>query len=281
MELRPVWRGHLRLALVSCPVALYAAHHERASLHFHLINPKTGDRVRMVTRDAETGEELARSDLVKGFEYKKDHYVTMTNEDFESVRTESSSVMKIEKFVPRDSISPIYFENSYYVAPDGDGGEDVYLVLREAIARTGVAAISRVVMGQRERVVALTLIGNGLLAHTLREPRDLNDPAKIFAELSSAKPDPEMIKLAEQLIARQVGQYDPADFEDQYETRLRAVIEAKVKGEPVARDQAEPARGNVIDLMAALRQSLGEPAPNEKAASKPAARKAATKKRTK
>jgi DNA end-binding protein Ku len=256
---RPIWRGHLRLALVSCPVALYAARHGRATLHFHLINPDTGNRVRMVTRDAETEEELSRSDLVKGYEVHKDRYVIMTDTDFEQARTESSSVMKIEKFVPQDSINPIYFESSYYVAPDGDGGEDVYVVLRDAIARTGMAAISRLVIAQRERVVALTLMGKGLVAHTLHETRDLNDAASVFAHVPNAKPDPEMIKLAEQLIRRQTGEYDPADFEDRYEKRLREVIEAKVKGEGIAPAEPEPSQSNVIDLMAALRQSLGEP----------------------
>jgi DNA end-binding protein Ku len=273
---RPIWRGHLRLALVSCPVALYAARHGRATLHFHLINPDTGNRVRMVTRDAETEEELSRSDLVKGYEVRKDQYVIITDEDFDHARTESSSVMKIEKFVPQDTINPIYFESSYYVAPDGEGGEDVYVVLREAIARTGMAAISRVVIAQRERVVALTLMEKGLVAHTLHEARDLNDAAAVFAHVPDAKPDAEMIKLAEQLISRQTGKYDPADFEDRYEKRLREVIEAKVKGEGIAAEEPEPDQSNVIDLMAALRQSLGEPADAAPAAksTKPAGRTA-------
>ena len=275
MDLRPIWRGHLRLALVSCPVALYATHHERGALHFHLINPATGNRVKMITRDAETEEELSRSALVKGFEFKKGSYITLTDADFDSARTDSSSVMKIEKFVPQASISPIYFESSYYVTPDGDGGEDVYVVLREAIARTGMAALTRIVMAQRERVVALTLLGKGLVAHTLRESRDLNDPTAIFADLPASKPDPDMIKLAEQLIARQVGSYDPADFEDHYETRLRAVIEAKVKGEDLDPAAPEPEQSNVIDLMAALRQSLAEPSPAKARAGKAASAEAA------
>jgi len=242
-------------------VALFATRHERANLHFHFINPKTGHRVRMVTRDAETDETLSRSDLVKGYEFKKDHYVLMNDQDFESARTESSSVLKISKFVPQDSINPIYFENSYFVAPDGEGGEDVYVVLREAIARTGMAALSRIVMAQRERVVALTVMDTGMVAHTLYEPRDLNDSARIFADMPAARPDPDMIKLAEQLIERQSGRYDPADFEDQYEKRLRAVIQAKVDGASVSFDEPAGGESNVIDLMAALKQSLAAPAP--------------------
>src|SRR4051794_23408261 len=118
MAARPIWRGHLRLALVSCPVALYNARHDRGNLRFHLINPKTGHRVRMITVDAETKEEVSRGELVKGYEFKKDHYLLMTEDDFESVRVDSSSTMTVEKFVPAESIDPIYYDSSYYVVPD-------------------------------------------------------------------------------------------------------------------------------------------------------------------
>ena len=167
MAQRPVWRGHLRLALVSCPVALYNARHDRASIRFNLINPKTGHRIRMVTIDAETGDELERRDLVKGYEFKKDHYVLLTDEDFDSVKVESSEVMNIEKFVDASSIDPMYYDASYFVAPDGQAGEDVYAVLREAVAETGKVALARVVISQRERTTALRPLGDGLMAHTL------------------------------------------------------------------------------------------------------------------
>lgn len=264
MELRPTWRGHLRLALVSCPVALYPATHDRANLHFNMINPKTGHRVRMITRDAETDEELSRSDLVKGYQFKKDHYLIMEDTDFEAARIDSSSVLAIEKFVPAASIDPIYFDTSYYLAPDGDAGADVYLVLHTAIAKAGMVALSRVVMAQRERVVALAVHENGMVAHTLHEARDLNAQADVFADVPAGKADPEMVKLAQQLIQRQIGAFDPADWEDRYETRLRKVIDAKLKGEGVEMEAQEDDRSNVIDLMAALKQSLGEkdkPAP--------------------
>jgi DNA end-binding protein Ku len=275
MEHRPIWRGQLRLALVSCPVALFTATHQRSNLHFHFINPKTGHRVRSVTRDAETDEDVSRSDLVKGYEFKKDHYLLLDDADFESAKTESSSVMKIEKFIELASIDPIYYDSSYYLMPDGDAGEEIYAVLQTAIERAGMAALTRVVMAQRERVVAVRVIGRGLVAHTLHEARDLNDPAKMFDELPKAKSDAEMIKLAEQLIARQTGPYDPADFEDRYEQRLRAVIEAKLRGEGVEPDSEETGNDNVIDLMAALRQSLdkAEPAKDDKAKPKASPRK--------
>jgi DNA end-binding protein Ku len=283
MAERPIWRGHLRLALVSCPVALYNARHERGNLRFNFINPKTGNRVRMITQDAETGEELSRGELVKGYAFKKDHYLIVTEEDFESARVPSSSTMTIEKFVPADSIDPIYYDSSYYLVPDGDAGQDVYVVLRDAIAATGRVALTRVVIARRERAIALMPMEHGLVAHTLHEERDLNSSKTLFDNVPDMKPDPEMVKLATQLIDRQTGRYDPADVEDRYEARLRAVIDAKLKGEGIVPEQEEePERGNVIDLMAALKRSLGQkveqnaeekPAPRTRAPASPAAKK--------
>jgi DNA end-binding protein Ku len=215
MASRPIWRGHLRLALVSCPVALYSAKRDKGTLHFNLINPQTGNRIRMVTQDAETGQQVSRGDLVKGYEFKKDTYLLLTDEDFDSVKVESSTTMTIDKFVEADSIDPIYYDVSYYVAPDGKGGEDVYAVLREAIARTGRVALSRVVIAQRERTIAIRpMDGGGMVANVLNEERDINNPAGLFEPAAQAKLDPEMVKLAVQLVDRQTGRYDPSDFED-------------------------------------------------------------------
>ena len=271
MAQRPIWRGQLRLALVSCPVALYSAHHERANLHFHFINPDTGHRVRMVTLDAGDEHPVQRGDLVRGYEFKKDHYLILTDEDFDSVRVESSSTLVIQKFVPTEAIAPVYFEASYYVAPDGEAGEDVYAVLRDAIAKTGRMALTRVVISRRERAVCILPMGRGLIAHTLYEPRDLNDPEELWADIPAGKPDPDMVGLATQLIDRQTGTYDQSDAEDRYEARLRELIQAKLKGEGLSNEpEPEADRGNVIDLMAALKQSLaasrkleagGKPAP--------------------
>jgi DNA end-binding protein Ku len=258
MAQRPIWRGYLQVALVTCPVAMYAANHDRGSLHFNLIKPKTGNRIRMITQDADTGDELSRKDLVKGYEFKKDTYVVLTDEDFESARVESSSTIKVDKFVDIASIDPIYFDSSYYLAPDGKAGKDVYAVLRDAIGSTGKMALARVVIARRERALGILPMGVGLVAHTLHEERDLNDARDVFDDVPSGKSDPEMVKLAKQLIERQAGTYDPADVEDRYEARLREVIDAKLKGEGIeALDQDEPDRGNVIDLMSALRKSLG------------------------
>jgi DNA end-binding protein Ku len=207
MAQRPIWRGHLRLALVSCPVALYGARHDRSTIRFNLINPDTGNRIRMLTVDAETSKELSRRDLVKGYEFKKNTYLLLTDEDFDSVKVASSSLMAVEKFVESASIDPIYYDTPYYLAPDGDAGRDVYQVLREAISQTGRVALSRVVIGQRERVIAIRAYDGGLAAHTLSEQRDLNDAHGLF-DTSATVVDSEMVQLAKQLIDRQTAEYD-------------------------------------------------------------------------
>jgi DNA end-binding protein Ku len=238
----------------------------------------------MITQDAETGDEVQRRDLVKGYEFKKNQYVLLTDEDFDSVKVESSSVMTVEKFVDTGSIDPMYYDASYFVAPDGKAGIDVYAVLREAIAKTGKTGLARVVISQRERTIALRPRGEGLIAHTLHEDRDLNSPKELFDELSGVKVDPEMVQLASQLIQRQAGKYDPGDLEDHYETRLRAMIDAKLKGEGIDLEaDVTPPRGtNVVDLMTVLKQSLGQTPgqdvakqPQKKLAKPPAPRAAA------
>lgn len=278
MAERPIWRGNLRLALVTCPVSLHSSQRASGDLRFHLINPKTGHRVRMLTVDAETEEEVSRRDLVKGYEFEKDRYVLLDEEDFAAARVESSSTMAIEKFVDRDTINPIYFDTSYYLAPDGDAGQDVYVVLREAIAKANKAALSRVVIARRERAAAILPMDEGMVLHTLHEPRDLYDYGTLFKRISHDKPDAEMVKLATQLVERQVAKFEPADMTDRYEERLREVIAAKLKGEGITPAEPEaPRRDNVIDLMSALKRSLNQEQRQQERAT-PSRRTAATRK---
>jgi DNA end-binding protein Ku len=278
MAQRPIWRGHLRLALVSCPVALYSVLRASRGLHFHLINPHTGHRVRMVTVDPDSGQEVERGKLVKGYEFEKDRFVLLDDADFESAQIETSSTMSIETFVPNASIEPVYYDTSYYLGPDGDAGLDVYAVLREAIVQSKRVALSRVVIARRERVIAITPMSGGLVAHTLHEEADLYNADAVFSETKDFKADPEMVKLATQLIDRQAGRFDPTATEDRYEKRLREVIDAKLRGEGIepARSSEPAERGNVIDLMATLRRSLGQE-PKAAAAEKPKQRAAAAK----
>jgi DNA end-binding protein Ku len=257
---------------VSCPVALFNAKHDRSSIRFNLINPETGNRIRMLTVDSETEKEVERRNLVKGYEFRKNTYLLLTDEDFESVRVESSDVMTVEKFVDSSSIDPLYYDSGYYLAPDGKAGRDVYQILREAIGRTGRVALSRVVIGQRERVIALRLYEKGLAAHTLFEQRDINDATSLFDD--PVPVDEEMVKLATQLVDRQTAAYEPADIEDRYETRLRAMLDAKLKGEGIDLEAPpEPPATNVVDLMGALRRSIAEEDKRAAAAEAPPASK--------
>jgi DNA end-binding protein Ku len=224
--------------------------------------------------DSATEKPVSRRDLVKGYEFKKDHYLLLGDEDFESARIDSSTTMNVDKFVPVDSIEPLYFESSYYVVPDGESGQDVYVVLREAIRRSKKMALTRVVISRRERAVALLPMGRGMVAHTLNEQRDIVDAKKLFDRIPDVKPDEEMVKLAMQLIERQTAEFDPADMEDRYEARLREVIEAKLRGEGITPETPEEAdRSNVIDLMSALKKSLDKIGAPAKGGAKAAAAK--------
>jgi DNA end-binding protein Ku len=203
-------------------------------------------------------------------------YLLLTDADLDSVKVESSSVMTIEKFVDASSIDPIYYDAAYYVAPDGEAGRDVYAVLRQAVAETGRLALSRVVIGQREKTIALRAVEGGIVAHTLDEQRDINDAKPVLGDAADIGVDREMVQLAKELINRQTSNYDPSDLEDRYETRLRAMIEAKLKGEGIETGAAaEP------DLMAALKKSLAqaEGEPKAGAGAAPAAAPPAKQKR--
>jgi DNA end-binding protein Ku len=254
MTYRPAWQGHLKLSLVTCQVALYTATNPAGEVHFHLLNPKTNSRIRMVPTDPDTGP-IERSDLVKGYEVEKSKYILLTDEEIKSVKLESTKTIDIEKFVPKDEIDRIYWDNPYYLAPDGKLAQEAFGVIRAAMERTGQIALGRIVLSTRERLLALEPRGKGILAYSLRTSDEVRQPEEIFDSISDAKPDAEMIAVAEKIIERQEGRFDPSKFIDRYEQALKALIAEKVKGhKPVT--AAEPEDSNVIDLMSALRASL-------------------------
>jgi DNA end-binding protein Ku len=260
MAYRPTWQGHLKLSLVTCPVALYTATSAANDVHFHLINPKTNNRIKMITTDPETGP-IDRKDLVKGYEVSKGEYILLTDEEIKSVKLESTKTIDIERFVPADGIDRIYWENPYYLAPDGKLAQEAFGVIRTAMAKSGQIALGRIVMATRERILALEPRGNGILAYTIRTDAEVRKADDIFGAISDAPANPAMIAIAEKIIEQQEGSFDPSLFVDRYEKALAALIEDKAKGHKPAR-VAEPDDTNVIDLMAALRASLsGKPAP--------------------
>ena len=254
MAYRPTWQGHLKLSLVTCPVALYTATNSGGDVHFNLINPKTNNRIKMVTMDPDTGP-MDRSDLVKGYEVAKGEYILLTQDEIDAVRLESTKIIDIERFVPADGIDRLYWDNPYFLAPDGKLAQEAFGVIRTAMERSGQIAIGRVVIGTRERILALEPRGKGILAHTLRAQAEVRDAKEIFDGISDKPADPAMISIAEKIIEQQEGPFDPSQFVDRYEEALKDLIDEKRRGhKPVA--APEPEDTNVVDLMSALRASL-------------------------
>ena len=251
---RPMWQGQLRLSLVSCPVALFNATSRSSDISFHLLNPETNNRIRMIPTDPDTGP-VQRSDLVKGYEISKNHYVVVTNDELDAVKLETTRTIEIERFVDEKDIDRLYWNAPYYLVPNGKEGVEAYTVIREALAETGRIALGRVVMHTRERLVALEPKGKGIVVYTLRMGDEVVQPKDAFEDIPAARPNKEMIEIARKIIEQKEGAFEPAKFEDRYETALRDLIRRKEKGEKLV--TAEPvAEDNVIDLMAALKKSL-------------------------
>lgn len=255
MPARPSWEGHLRLSLVTCPVSMWAATTQAETVRFNLINPKTNNRIKMKTVDSGTGEELSRSDLVKGFAVAKDEYVLLDKEDFESVKLESTRIIDIEKFVARETIDRLYWDMPYHLVPSGKTGIEAFAVIREAMKRKGMVAIGRLVMSTRERVCAIEIEEDGLVLTTLRTAEEVRQLDEI-GHPDLPHPDPQMLEIAEKIVVQQSGAFDPNEFTDRYEDALRALIEEKKKGKPVKTRVREPEDSAVVDLMAALKKSL-------------------------
>jgi DNA end-binding protein Ku len=267
MAYRPTWQGHLKLSLVTCPVALYTATNSAGDVHFNLINPKTNNRIKMITTDPDTGP-IERSELVKGYEVSKGEYILLSQEEINSVKLESTKTIEIERFVPGDEIDRLYWDNPYFLAPDGKLAQEAFGVIRTAMEKSGQIALGRVVIGTRERILALEPRDKGILAYTIRTDAEVRKPDEIFGGITDKAADPAMIAIAEKIIEQQEGPFDPTQFVDRYEEALKALIEDKKKGHKPAK-VAEPEDTNVVDLMSALRASL---AAKDKGAAKPAAK---------
>ena len=261
MAYRPSWQGHLKLSLVTCPIALYTATNSGGDVHFHLINPKTNNRIKMITTDPDTGP-IERSALVKGYEVSKGEYILLSDDEIKSVKLESTKTIDIERFVPESEIDRLYWDNPYYLAPDGKLAQEAFGVIRTAMEKSGQIALGRIVLATRERILALEPRGKGILAYTIRSDAEVRKPDEIFGAISDAKADPAMIAIAEKIIEQREGPFDPSQFVDRYEKALTALIDEKTKGHKPAK-VAEPEADNVIDLMAALRASLGGKAKSE------------------
>lgn len=273
LSARPIWSGNLRLSLVSCPVAIYGAVSKKRDISFHLINPATNNRIKMIPTDPDAGP-VNRSDLVKGYEFEKDRYAIVTNEELDAVRLETTDNLEIETFVDASAIDRMFWNEPYYLLPDGESAVEAYTVIREALARTNRIALGRVVMHTRERLMAVEPVDRGLVSYTLRMQDEVISPKSAFDAVPEVKIDSRMIDIAERIIDQSEGPFDTDRFKDRYEQALRDLVERKREGKTI--EAPKPEKSNVIDLMEALKRSLkNKPAPAAKSApAKPAAKRA-------
>ena len=255
MAPRAYWKGYLKLSLVSCPVALFPASTEREKITFNQINKKTGNRIKYRKVDAETGDEVDSSDIVKGYEVGKGEYIEIEPEELEAIAIESKRTIEIDEFVPKKEIDELYLNSPYYIVPDGEVGQQAFAVIREAIRKEGMVALARVVFTSREHVIALEPRGKGLLGMTLRYPYEVRKEDEYFDDIEDEKIPKDMMELASHIVETKSGHFKPEKFEDHYEDALKELLKKKQSGEKIeAPRQREPAK--VISLMDALRRSV-------------------------
>ena len=268
MAPRANWKGFLRLSLVTCPVALYPATSESEKIAFNQLNRATGHRIKYLKVDADTGDEVSNEDIVKGYELEKGQYIEVTKEELEEIALESTRTIEIDEFVDRSDIDPRYLIRPYYIRPDGKVGHDAFAVIRETIRELDKVAIGRVVLTNREHIIALEPMDKGLVGTLLRYPYEVRSEQEYFDEIQDVKVTKDMLDLAKHIVNQKAGRFDPERFEDHYETALIDLINQKRAGK-VIRPKERPKGENVVDLMEALRQSVGREAPPAKEA-KPA-----------
>jgi DNA end-binding protein Ku len=237
-------------------------------IHFHNLNPSTHNRIALRPHDPESGEEVAKEQLVKGYEYEKGQFIVLEKEELDAVKVVSDKTLELEEFIDAADMDVIYYERPYFVVPDGPAAEQTYRVLAEGIGSAGKVGIGRVVMQARERIVAVEPREHGLLMNVLRSKDDLVDEEAFFGEIGEGKLDAEMIELAGVIIEKKEGEFDPSTFADRYQEELHKLIEAKARGETFEAPKVK-APAKVVDLKEALRRAI-EAEGGGKPAAKPA-----------
>ena len=258
MAPRPSWKGYLKLSLVSCPVALYPSSSTSEKVSLHMLNSETGNRLKQQYIDAETGDIVERDDRVKGYEVSKGDYVIVTDDELADVKIESSHTIDIDKFVSKADVDRLYFDNNYYIAPDDKVGEEAFAVIREAMRRRDMVGIARVVLFGKERMLMLEPRSKGLLGTTLRYGYEVRADGAYFDELPKVEVTKELLDLASHIIDTKAGTFQPEEFKDRYQEAVVALIRAKQEGRPAPSDHAQQRPSNVLNLMDALRRSLGQ-----------------------
>jgi DNA end-binding protein Ku len=258
MAARATWNGYLKLSLVSCAVSLFPATTQAERTRFHVINRKTGNRVKRVFVDAETEKVVDSDDQVKGFEAGKGHYLEVEDDEIDDIKIESTHTIDIERFVPRADVNSRFLDSPYYVGPDDKVAQEAFGVIRAAMEKEGKAGIARIVMARRERMVLLEPLGKGILATTLRYPYEMRDEETYFEDIPAAKVSGEMLELATHIIEKKSGPFKPEEFEDRYEDALIALVKSKQDGKPPPVSKAPERPSNVINLMDALKKSISQ-----------------------
>ena len=258
MAARAHWKGFLRLSLVSISVEIYNAVESKSEISFRQIHKPSGRRVNY-TKTVQGIGEIDNADIVKGYEVGDDTYVTLEPEEIDAVKLESKKTMDLVRFVDASDVDPRYFERPYYIAPSDKHSGEGFVVIREALKKTGKIGLAQLTISGREWLVAIAPFEDGLLMEMLRYADELKKPTQFFDEVPTAKPDKEMVDLAVELIGRKSGKFTPTEFENHYATALRELVEKKMKGHKITAPHEEAPRGaKVIDLMAALKKSIGD-----------------------
>jgi DNA end-binding protein Ku len=283
MAARAFWQGQLRLALVSIPVEVYPATRSGAAISFHQIHEPSGKRIRYEKVAPGVGP-VDREEIVKGYEVSRGNYVLLDDEEIESVRIESRKTLELVQFVGSDEIDVLYYEKPYFVVPADDLAEDAYIVLREALRKTRTVGLGQLSVRGREQLVSLKPCGRGLIMEVLRYADEVQRAQNWFRDIPARDADPELLDLAASLIEKKTAKFTPDKFHDRYVDALHDLIDKKVKakGERIIEDPdagAAPKGGNVIDLMAALKQSLGHDEEDDEEEGRPRKRAASTPRR--
>ena len=257
---RPYWKGYLKLALVSCPIALYTASSSSERVAFRQLNKKTGNRLRQQLVDDVTREPVEAADKGRGYEYAKNSYLLIEDEELEAIEVESNHMIEIDSFVPRSQIDERFLDSPYYIGPSDPVGQEAFAVIREAMRGKAMVALGRVVLAKRERVIMLQPWEKGLMGTTLRYPYEVRDSKDYFYDIPDVKVAPDMLKLAEHILSSKEATFDPTLFVDRYEQAVLQLLEKKRRGMPAATVRPFVAPTTVVNLMDALRRSIAEDA---------------------
>ena len=264
---RPYWSGHIQISLVSFGVSLFPATEAKSEIALHQIDRKSGERIRHKNVSEDRGT-VERADIIKGYEFRKGEYVTIEPEEIEHLRIPSKKMLEIVQFVDIDEIDPEFFEKPYFVVPESGGQAQAFAVIQRALRDSGKAGLGEAAFSGREHLIALMPPldpkSRGLMAYTMRYGAELRDPADYFSEIKDVEIDKDQLDLAKELIRRNTAKFNPEKFVDDYEVALRELIDAKIEHKPVPQDEKAPKRAKVINLMDALRKSVGQEDGNQR-----------------